>query len=88
MTTKVTLRIEADLLREARILAAEEGRSISALLTDLLADLVPDRNAFHRARRRALARLRHGLDLQWRPSSDRHSVHEIAHPCLNIPEQG
>lgn len=31
MKTKVTLRIDSDLLREARILAIEEGRSVSAL---------------------------------------------------------
>jgi hypothetical protein len=34
MKTHVTLILDADLLREARVLAAEEGRSISALLTD------------------------------------------------------
>ena len=31
MKTKVTLRIDSDLLREARILAIEEGRSVGAL---------------------------------------------------------
>ena len=76
MKAKVTLRIDADLLREARVLAAEEGRSVGALLSGLLAGLVRDQKAFHRARCRALARLRHGLDLQWKPPSDRHSVHQ------------
>ena len=32
MKTNVTLKLDADLLREARVVAAEEGRSISALL--------------------------------------------------------
>jgi hypothetical protein len=76
MKTKVTLRIDADLLRQARVLAAEEGRSVNALLSDLLAGLVRDRNAFDRARRRALARLQRGFDLQWRPPNGRHSIHE------------
>ena len=31
MKTNVTLKLDADLLREARVVAAEEGRSISAL---------------------------------------------------------
>lgn len=57
------------LLREARIVAAEEGRSISALLTDRLEAIVRERKAFDKARRRALARLREGLDLQWTPPS-------------------
>ena len=76
MKAKVTLRIEADLLRQARELAAAEGRSVSALLSDLLASVVRDRKALHKARRRALARLRSGFDLQWTPLSDRRSVHE------------
>src|SRR4051812_916961 len=63
MKAKVTLRIEADLLRQARELAAAQGQSVSALLSDLLASAVRDRKAFHKARRRALARLRSGFDL-------------------------
>jgi hypothetical protein len=76
MKAKLTLRIDADLLREARVLAAEEGRSVNALLSDLLAGLVGERRAFYKARRRALQRLRHGFDLQWKRPSDRHSIHE------------
>jgi hypothetical protein len=35
-----------DLLREARVVAAEEGRSISALLADRLESIVRERKAF------------------------------------------
>ena len=66
----------ADLIREARVMAAEEGRSISALLTDRLETMVRDRKAFDKARRRALARLREGLDLQWTPPKSRDELHE------------
>lgn len=76
MKTNVTLKLDSDLLREARVLAAEEGSSISALLTDRLEALVRERKAFDRARRRALARLRDGLDLRWAPSSSRDELHE------------
>ena len=55
MKTNVTLKLDADLLREARVVAAEEGRSISGLLTDRLEAIVRERKAFDRARRRALA---------------------------------
>ena len=55
MKTNVTLKLDADLLREARVMAAEEGRSISALLTDRLEAMVRERKAFDKARRRALA---------------------------------
>ena len=76
MKTNITLKIDADLLREARILAAEEGRSITALLTDRLEAIVRERKAFDRARRRALSRLREGLDLQWTPPKSRDDLHE------------
>lgn len=74
--TNVTLKLDAGLLREARVLAAEEGRSVSALLTERLESLVRDRKAFDKARRRALARLRDGLDLQWTPPKSRDELHE------------
>jgi hypothetical protein len=76
MKTNVTLKLDVDLLREARVVAAEEGRSISGLLTDRLEAIVRERKAFDKARRRALARLRDGLDLQWTPPTSRDQLHE------------
>jgi hypothetical protein len=76
METKFTLRIDSDLLREARVIAAAEGQSMGALLCGLLADVVRDRKAFYKARPGAVARLRRGLDLQWQPFPDRHSIHD------------
>jgi len=76
MKTNITLKLDTDLLKEARVLAAEEGRSISALLTDRLETLVRERKVYDRARRRALARLRDGLDLGWTPPSSRDELHE------------
>jgi hypothetical protein len=76
MKTNITLKLDADLLREARILAAEEDTSISALLAARLEQIVRERKAYHRARKRALARLRQGLDLQWTPPLSRAELHE------------
>ena len=76
MKTNVTLKLDADLLREARVLAAEEGRSISALLAERLEAMVRERKAFDKARRRALSRLRKGLDLGWTPPKRREELHE------------
>jgi len=76
MKTNVTLKLDTDLLREARILAAEEGRSISALLAERLDAMVRERKAFDKARRRALARLRLGLDLRWTPPQSRDQLYE------------
>lgn len=76
MKTNVTLKLDTDLLREARVVAAEEGRSVSALLRDRLEAIVRERKAFDKARRRALARLQAGLDLQWTPPESRDELHE------------
>jgi hypothetical protein len=74
--TNITLKLDAGLLREARILAAEEDTSISAMLAARLEQIVRERNAYHRARRRALARLREGMDLRWTPARSREELHE------------
>jgi len=76
LKTNVTLKLDADLLREARVFAAEEGRSLSALLTDRLEALIRERKAFDRARRRALARLREGMNRRWTPPRSREELHE------------
>lgn len=76
MKTNVTLRLDADLLREVKEIAAEEGRSVNALVSDRLESMVHERKGFERARRRALARLRRGLDLRWTPPESRHELHE------------
>jgi hypothetical protein len=76
MKTNVTLRLDADLLREIEKIAVDEGRSVSALVSDRLESLVREGKTFERARRRALARLRKGLDLRWAKPQSRYEIHE------------
>ena len=76
MKSNITLKIESDLLRQARILAAEQGTSISALLAGQLEQAVHQRKRYSQARRRAVARLRRGFDLGWTPPSSRDELHE------------
>jgi hypothetical protein len=76
MKTNVTLKIDAALLREARILAAEEDSSISALLAGKLEQAVQERRGYQQARQSALARLRTGFDLKWTPPNSRDELHE------------
>ncbi len=72
----VTLRLDAALLREARILAAGEGTSVSRLLAARLEELIRRRKSYEAAQRRALARLRDGRDLGWRKPASRDDLHE------------
>jgi CRISPR/Cas system-associated protein Csm6 len=76
MKTNLTLKIEAELLREARVLAAKEGTSISAMVTSRLEQIVREAKAYERAHRRARARLRNGLDMGWRRPHSRDELHE------------
>ena len=76
MKTKITLTIDTELLQAARAVAAEKGCPLSALLIDQLAAIVRERREFVQARKRALARLREGIDLGWAPARSRHDVHE------------
>jgi hypothetical protein len=72
----VTIRLDRALLRTARAVAAAQGRSFNALLADALASEVIQHKSFEAARRRAVARLRQGLDLQWTPARSSQEVHD------------
>jgi hypothetical protein len=76
MKTNITLKLDADLLREIRVLAAEEGTSISALLAKRLVQMVRERKTYEQARKRALARLRKGMNLGWTPARARDELHD------------
>ena len=76
MKTNITLKVDSGLLREAKILAAEDGTSISAMLAARLEQIVRERKTYERARKRALARLREGLNLGWTPANSRDELHE------------
>jgi len=76
MKRNVTLKLDADLLKEVRIMAAEEGSSISQLLADKIEEVVRERKGYDRAKKRAVTRLRTGLDLGWTKPASRDELHE------------
>jgi hypothetical protein len=76
MKTNITLKIDAEILREIKIMAAEEGSSISGLLTSKLQELVSQRKSYQRSKRRALARLRKGFELGFIRPASRDELHE------------
>ena len=76
MKTNVTLRLDAELLREAKVLAARKGSSVSRLMAEQLEELVRKDRENERAQRRALARLDQGFDLRWTPPASRDELHE------------
>jgi len=72
----ITLKIDARLLREAKVLAAQEDTSISALVSRELENLVRRRKSYENARRRALARLKNASSLGWTRPRSRDELHE------------
>lgn len=76
MKTNITLKIDSEILRQVRIIAAEEGSSISGLLASKLQELVRQRKSYARSKRRALARLRKGFELGWIRPASRDELHE------------
>jgi hypothetical protein len=70
MKTNVTIKLDSEILRQVRIIAAEEGSSISGLLASKLEEIVKERSSYERAKKSALARLRNCKDHGWvRPAS-------------------
>ncbi len=76
MKANITLKLDATLLREVRVLAAQEGTSVSAMLAVRLEEIVHQRKTYDQARKRALARLERGLDIRWTPPRSRDELHE------------
>jgi hypothetical protein len=76
MKTNITLKIDAEILREIKIIAAEEGSSISGLLASKLQELVSQRKSYERSKRRALARLRKGFELGFMRPASRDELYE------------
>lgn len=74
----ITLSLPEDDLREARVLAARRGTSVSQMLAKMLRNLVEQETGYANARDRSLARLRAGMELgtEGRISWSRDSLHE------------
>ena len=76
MKTNVTLKVDADLVREAKVLAARRGTSLSRLMSEQLESMLREETSYEAAQRRAVSRLDAGYDLDWSPTADRDELHE------------
>jgi hypothetical protein len=74
----ITLSLPENDLREARILAARRGTSVSQFLARMLRDAVEHETGYDTARERSLALLSEGLDLgtKGQLTSSRDELHE------------
>lgn len=76
MKQNITLTVDKDLIRKARILAAERSTSISGLLAVELERIVGERDRYEKAKNAAIAELRRGYDLGGGALPSRDEVYE------------
>lgn len=75
MKQNITLKLEKDLIRQARIVAAKRSTSVSALLSQELARIVQETEAFEKSKTAALFDLEKGFALGGKPA-ERENLHE------------
>jgi hypothetical protein len=72
----LTVQLDVDVIRKARILAAQRSTSVSRLVAEEIERLVGDADRYDQARRRALARLETGFHLGGGPLPPRDELYE------------
>ena len=72
----LTIRLDRQVIRKARIVAAKRSTSISGLVARQIEILVGEEEAYERAEREALSLLEHGLHLGGTAPLSRDELHE------------
>ncbi|MCJ7705494.1 MAG: DUF6364 family protein [Desulfobacterales bacterium] len=76
MKQNITLSIEKDLLKKAKLIAAKKESSVTKLLTDQLTEMISEDDLYESAKKSALVNLRKGFHLGGRILSRREELHE------------
>jgi len=76
MKQNITIAVDKETVRKAKVLAAERGSSVSRVLSDEIERLVGDRDRYQAAKTEAIAELRRGYRLGGGPLPRRDELHE------------
>jgi len=76
MKQNLTISLDRELIRRARIIAASRGTSVSKLVALELSRTVEEAEAYERAKRQALAVLDKGFHMGGQPLVSREELHE------------
>ena len=76
MKQNITISLEKDLIRKARVLAASRSTSVSRLIGDELKRMGTQSEEYERIRKQALADLDAGCHLGGQPRPARDELHE------------
>ena len=74
-TSNITIKVESDLARKAKVLAARRGTSLSRLVAEQLKVMVREDQVYAAAKRQAMRRLKRGYDLDWEKPASRDDLH-------------
>ena len=72
----ITIKVESDLVRDAKVLAAKRGTSLSRLVAEQLMAMVQQDQLYAAAKNSALSHLRRGFDLQCGSPASRDALHD------------
>ncbi len=76
MKQNITLSIDKELIRRARVLAAQRQTSVSRMLSEELQKLVEDFNQYELAKKQALNYINRGFHLGGKITASRKELHE------------
>ena len=76
MKQNITLSIERELLKKAKLVAAKKETSVTKPMTEQLAKMVSEDEGYDAAKKRALTILKKGLHLGGRIIAKREELHE------------
>lgn len=74
--TNITLKLDSELLRRIKVLAAERGTSVSAILASQLEEVVTKDDEYEEAMKRALSLMKESSAFGWRKPTSRDELHE------------
>jgi len=75
-TRNLTISLDEETIRKARVIAAQRGSSVSRLVTEVIERLAGEEDAYQAAMREALETLDRGFDLGGTIPATRDELHE------------
>ncbi len=74
--TNITLKLDTELLRSIKVVAAKRRTSVSALLSEKLADMVRQDDTYDESMKESIALMNEGWKLGWKKPKSRDELHE------------
>lgn len=76
MKQNITLRVEKDLIKKGKLIAAQKHTSLNRFLSDFLKQIIESEEFYEQSRRRALRVLNKGFHMGGKITCSREELHE------------